>query len=44
MQNHGGKYFARRPTSPLNPTGFGQNSTYSEHGHIANQIKWNYEM
>ena len=35
MQQNGGKYFARRPPKPS------QNSTFSEHGHVAYQIKWN---
>ena len=38
MQQHGSKYFARRPT-PFE----GQNLTFSEHGHVANQIKGNYK-
>ena len=36
------------PTYPLpqNPRDgtIGQNSTFSEHGHVAFQIKWNHEM
>ena len=45
MQQHGSKYFARRP--PIPPTlgmgSVGQNSTFSEHGHVAYQIKENQE-
>ena len=45
MQQHGSKYFAHRP--PLLPTlvvgSKGQNSTFSEHGHVAYQIKGNEE-
>ena len=42
MQQHGSKYFARRPT-PLRMGSIGQNSTFSEHGHVAYLIKENYE-
>ena len=44
MQQHGSKYFARKP--PYNPQGMGsvgQNSTFSEHGHAAYQIKENHK-
>ena len=30
-------------TSSPRPWGWGQNSTFSEHGHVAYQIKWNHE-
>ena len=45
-QQHGSKYFARRlPTPPPDPQPWrwvnSQNSTFSEHGHIAYQIKDN---
>ena len=45
MQQHGSKYFARIPP-PQNPRDgtIGRNSTFSEHGHVAYQIKWNHEM
>ena len=60
MQQHGSKYFARRPPTPsplldpgdgLNmsnfnphyPRGWCQNSTFSEHGNVAYQIKDNCE-
>ena len=42
MQQHGSKYFACRPhplTLGMGPKG--QNSTFSEHGHVAYQIKCN---
>ena len=36
------------PPPPPHPTlgmkSIGQNSTFSEHGHVAYQIKWNHEM
>ena len=38
MQQHGSKYFTRRP-----PVSKGQNSTFSEHGWVAYQIKGNHE-
>ena len=53
MQQHGSKYFSHRPPYPSNPTpqpltqgmgSIGQNSTFSEHGYVAYQIKWNNEM
>ena len=31
------------PQNPRDGT-IGQNSTFSEHGHVAYQIKWNHEM
>ena len=48
MQQHGSKY-PYPQTSPLIPTPdpavgpIGQKSTFSEHGHVAYQIKWNHE-
>ena len=40
MQQHGSKYFnPAHPPQPLED----QDSTYIEHGHVASQIKWNYE-
>ena len=44
-QQHGRKCFAGRPPPSPDPGGGvkGQNSTVSEHGHVANQIKWNRE-
>ena len=44
MQQHDSKYFVRRPppTSPHSDPGGGvkgQSSTFSEHGHVANQFK-----
>ena len=51
MQQHGSKYFARTTLHPLSsdsPTlgmgSIGQNSTLSEHGHVAYLIKGNQEM
>ena len=42
MQQHGSKYFACRPaTRTLRMVSIGQNSTFSEHGHVAYQIKEN---
>ena len=44
MQQHGSKYFDCRPY-PL-ALGFGSkgyNSTFSDHGHVAYQIKCNHE-
>ena len=46
MQQHGRKYFACRPLPPL-ILGLGlkgQNSTLSEHSHIAYLIKGNHEL
>ena len=45
MQQHGSKYFVRRPPPSTHP-GDGvcsSNLTTSEHGHVAYQIKVNYE-
>ena len=47
MHQHGSKYFARRPPTPPPPhhrmESVGQNSTFSELGHVAYQIKENQE-
>ena len=45
MQQHGHTYFACRPPPPLTMGlgSKGQNSTFSEHGHVAYQIKGNNE-
>ena len=48
MQQHFSKYFACRPpsTTPLPTSGMGtigQNSTFSEHGHVEYQIKGNHQ-
>ena len=48
MQQHGSKYFVLRPSPPpLSPTlgmgSVGQNSTFSEHVHVAYQIKKNHK-
>ena len=49
MQQHGSKYCAYRPLPPpLTPLTLGlgtkgQNSTFSEHGHVAYKIKGNQE-
>ena len=45
MQQLGSKYFASRPhpTPTLGVRSNGQNSTFSEDGHVAYQIKWNHE-
>ena len=44
MQQHNSKHFARRrpPPPPLKGS-TGQNSTFSEHGRDAYQIKWSHE-
>ena len=39
MQQHDNKYFARRPHPLPHPWEWGQNSTFSEHGHVAYHIK-----
>ena len=39
MQHHGSKYFAGRPPPTLGRGSIGQTSTFSEHGHVAYQIK-----
>ena len=53
MRKHGSKYFAHRSPYPLPPPphthtlgmrSIGQNSTFSDHGHVAYQIKCNHEM
>ena len=31
-------------TPTLGMRSIGQNSTFSEHGHVANQMYWNHEM
>ena len=43
MQQHGSKHFACRPLPPttLGMGSVGQKSTFSEHGHVAYQIKGN---
>ena len=46
MQQHGSKYFARRPLPYPQPWGLeslGQRSTFSEHGHVIYQIKDNHK-
>ena len=45
MQQHGIKYFTRRPPllRPMGVESKGQNQTFAEHGHVAYQIKWNHE-
>ena len=46
---HGSKYFAPRPPYTFNPPltlgmgSIGQNSTFSERGHVAYEIKKNHE-
>ena len=52
MQQHGSKYYVRRSPPPHTHThihtpltgSISQNSAFSEHGHVAYQIKWNHEM
>ena len=45
MQQNGSKYFAGRPPPPTQPLGsIGQNSTCSEHGPVAYQIKEESQM
>ena len=41
MQQHGSKYFARKPPPTLGMGLIGQNSTFSEDGHVAYQFKRN---
>ena len=43
MQQHGNKYFARRPLPDPPVESKGQNSTFSEHGVCAYQVKENHE-
>ena len=43
MQQHGSKYFACRLHLTLRMWSGGQNTTLSEHGHVAYQIKENQE-
>ena len=43
MQQHGSKYFARRPLLTRLLRSKGQNSTFPEHGHVAYQIKEKHE-
>ena len=46
MQHHGSKYFfpadAHPPPSPWGIASKGQNLSFSEHGHVAFQIKGNW--
>ena len=45
MQQHCSKYFARRhPPPTLGLGSIDRKSTFSEHGHVAYQIKGNHEM
>ena len=44
IQQHVCKYFARRSPSTLGMGSVGQTSTFSEHGHVAYQIKGNHEF
>ena len=43
MQQHGSKYFARRQPPTLGMGSIGRNSTFSEYGHAAYEIKENQE-
>ena len=43
MQRHGSNYFAIDPHPTLGMGSVGQNSTFSEHGHVAYQVKENHE-
>ena len=44
MQQHGSKYFARRPPPPTLGVGLkGHISTILEHGHVAYQVKGNHK-
>ena len=43
MRQQSSKYFAHRHPSSHNRMAWGQNLTFSEHDHIAYQIKGNYE-
>ena len=42
MEEHGSKYYARRPF-PRTWGSKGQKSTFSEHGHVAYEIKGNHK-
>ena len=47
MQQHCSKYYAHRPLITPDPRGMGsisQESTFSEHDHVAYQIKGNHEF
>ena len=47
MQGHGSEYFSHRHPHAPDPRGMGsigQKSTFSEHGHVAYQIKGNHEF
>ena len=44
MQQHCSKFYARRPPPPPPPPDPGDSSTFSEHGHVAYQIKGNHKM
>ena len=39
MQQQGSKYFARRHPYPMRMGSIGQKSTFTEHGHVAYQIR-----
>ena len=41
MQKHVGNYFYPQTSPPPTSLWLGQNSTVSEHGHVAYQNKWN---
>ena len=43
MQQHGSKYFFFADPTPPAGGVKGQNSTFSEHGHVTYQSKWNHE-
>ena len=43
MQHHGSNYFDHRPPMTLQMCSVGQNTTFSEHGHVAYQINENHE-
>ena len=43
MQQHGSKYFARRPLPDILTLLFGSKFNFSEHGHVAYQIEKNHE-
>ena len=42
MQQNGSKYFARGHPETLGMGSIGQNSTFSENGHVAYQFKGNH--
>ena len=44
MQQHGSKTLPTDPNDPRGMGSIGQNSSFSEHGHVAYQSKGNHEL